>query len=74
MQETKQAARAILLEAFNHLQSALELLDRAGAPGHIAANVDLSVNQLLGELAPAESLQLRSLLADPDNLGTARPS
>ena len=34
----------------------------------------LRARQLLGELAPDESLQLRSLLADPDNLGTARPS
>lgn len=74
MHKTKQPERAILLDAFNKLQSALELLDRAGAPGHIAANVDLALNQVLGELAPDESLQLRSLLADPDNLRTARPS
>ena len=52
MHETKQTVRAMLGEAFNQLQSAVELLDRAGAPGQIAANVDLAINQLLRELAP----------------------
>ena len=74
MNNQKRPARAMLLEALGQLQSALELLDRAEAPGHIAANVDLALNQLLGELTPGESRQLRSLLADCDTHGTRRPS
>ena len=40
-----------LVDAFNHLQSAIELLDRADAPGNIAANLDLALHQLGAELA-----------------------
>lgn len=35
-----------LWDALNHLRSALELLDHAQAPPHIAAHVDLAVHQL----------------------------
>jgi hypothetical protein len=34
------------LDALKQLQSAIELLDRASAPGHIAAHVDLAIHQL----------------------------
>jgi hypothetical protein len=34
------------LDALKQLQSAIELLDRANAPGHIAAHVDLAMHQL----------------------------
>lgn len=41
------SARAQLYsEALDRLQSAIEMLDRANAPGHIAAHVDLAMHQL----------------------------
>jgi hypothetical protein len=36
----------LLPVALNHLHSAVELLDGAGAPAHIAAHVDLARHQL----------------------------
>lgn len=45
----------LLIEAVDHLRSAIELLDRASAPGHIACNVDLARNQL-EELIPAHEI------------------
>lgn len=38
--------RKLLLLALNQLQSAIDLLDQGGAPGHIAAHVDLARHQL----------------------------
>lgn len=35
-----------LTQALSQLQSALTLLDRAKAPAHIAAHVDLAIHQL----------------------------
>ena len=41
------SARAQLYrEALDRLQAAIEMLDRANAPGHIAAHVDLAMHQL----------------------------
>lgn len=40
----------MLVDALNHIQAALELLDRATAPGNIGANLDLSLHQLKAEL------------------------
>lgn len=37
-----------LWEALEHLQSALELLDRESAPGAIGAKVDLVIHDLYG--------------------------
>lgn len=45
----------LLAEAAEHLRSAIELLDRTSAPGHIAANVDLARNQL-EDLIPAHAI------------------
>jgi TPR repeat protein len=42
----------MLVDAFNHLQSAIELLDQAAAPGNIAAHLDLAMHQLQGALTP----------------------
>jgi hypothetical protein len=39
-----------LEEALAHLRTALELLDRAKAPGHIGAHVDLAMCQLQDEI------------------------
>lgn len=38
-------------DALKHLQSALDLLDRAAAPGHIGAQVDHAVHQLEAALS-----------------------
>ncbi|HEV2594708.1 MAG TPA: hypothetical protein VGU01_05855 [Sphingomicrobium sp.] len=35
-----------MLEALSHLESALEILDRAAAPGQIGAHVDLAIHDL----------------------------
>ena len=70
----KQATQVMLGQALTHLQRALELLDRAAAPGHIAANVDLAMNQLLDELG-ATNESARSIFSPGDEgCGTARPS
>lgn len=36
----------MMSDALDHLQAAIELLDRADAPGQIAAQVDLAFHQL----------------------------
>jgi hypothetical protein len=36
----------MLADALDHLQAAIELLDRAEAPGQIAAQIDLAFHQL----------------------------
>lgn len=36
----------LCLEALERIKSAIELLDRANAPGHIAAHLDLAWHQL----------------------------
>ena len=38
--------RQLLHEALQHLQSALDLLDRSSVAAHIGAHVDLAVHQL----------------------------
>jgi hypothetical protein len=38
--------KSLLVQALGHLQAAIDLLDRAGAPGQIAAHVDLARHQL----------------------------
>ncbi len=40
------SGRQLHLDALNQLKSAIDLLDRANAPGHIAAHVDLAMHQL----------------------------
>ena len=57
-----------LIEALSHLQSAIELLDQASAPGHIAAHVDLAVNELEHALANASGLN--RLESDRERYGT----
>ena len=41
----------MLREAMTFMESALELLDRAGAPAHIGAHLDLAICELRGEVA-----------------------
>ena len=47
-----------LTEALVQLQSAIQLLDEANAPGHIAAHVDLAVNELMRVLSVAHAPSL----------------
>jgi hypothetical protein len=49
--DTQERSRQMLRDALDHLQSGLDLLDRAGAPGQIGAHVDLAINQLGNALA-----------------------
>jgi len=51
----------MLVDAFNHLQTAIELLDRSAAPGNIAANLDLALHQLQAELAPPRTAGVQSI-------------
>jgi hypothetical protein len=44
--EQDSGVKQLYLEAMQLLQMAIELLDRANAPGHIAAHLDLAVHQL----------------------------
>ncbi len=46
MEDKGQCRRQMLLDAANHLQSAIDLLDGAAAPGQIAAHVDLALHRL----------------------------
>ncbi len=47
MTENKSLGRQQMLrDAADYLQSAIDLLDGAAAPGHIAAHVDLGLQQL----------------------------
>lgn len=57
----------MLVDAFNHIQTAIELLDGAAAPGNIAANLDLSLHQLEAEMGrdlPGAAMRLD--VSDPD--------
>lgn len=46
MSEQSRPTKQMLQDAFNHLQSALDLLDATDAPGTIAAHIDLGTRQL----------------------------
>lgn len=58
----------LLEEALQQLQAAIALLDRVGAPGHIAAHVDLAVNQLQ-DLLPSSRSGIIPLQADDEDHG-----
>ena len=61
----------MLAEASRHLRSAIDRLDQAGAPGHIAAHADLALNELDRLLAASRFRRSR----DPgDCVGTAQSS
>lgn len=53
MEATVKSSHEMLAEAAAHLQSALDLLDRAGAPAQIGAHVDLAAHELHDELRRA---------------------
>jgi hypothetical protein len=54
MDPKPETARSLLDAALQQLQSAIALLDRAGAPGQIAAHVDLAANQLADAIEAAD--------------------
>lgn len=54
MREGDQHMRTQLSDALRHLESAIELLDAAGAPGQIAAHADLALNQLQDHLGKSD--------------------
>lgn len=74
MTTRSQAVQPALAQALQYLQSATELLDQAEAPGHIAANVDLAINQLWQHLALAGESRFNRLPAEDEGCGTVRPS
>lgn len=45
----------LLSRALEHLRSALELLDKASAPGHIGSRVDHAVHELYTTIAACDS-------------------
>ena len=53
-----------LAEALEHLEKAIELLDRAGAPANIAAHVDLGRCQLRDLVAADPGISTTRRLAD----------
>jgi hypothetical protein len=56
--ESNDSYQGKLTEALVQLQSAIQLLDEAEAPGHIAAHVDLAVNELMRVLSIAHAPSL----------------
>jgi hypothetical protein len=66
MSETTERQQ-MLADAFHHLQSAIELLDRADAPGNIAANLDLALHQLQAELWRLQQTASQQGASDQDS-------
>ena len=53
----------LLVHALTELQTALDLLDRARAPGHIGAHVDLAIHQLTDAIGARNVTQHASQIA-----------
>jgi hypothetical protein len=54
MTKSFEGKQDVLLDALTHLRAAIEILDQVDAPAHIAAHVDLAVNQINDVMALAE--------------------
>lgn len=67
---TKLVDQRLLIEAMNHLLEGIRLLDLSGAPGHIAANIDLSVNQIEDVISPETRWRRARLNETPDGVET----
>lgn len=72
MDSNPKTAGSLLAAALEQLQSAIAMLDQAGAPGQIAAHVDLAANQLADLIQPAGH-QVMRLQVDDENLATDWP-
>src|SRR2546423_15591228 len=69
----RRSARAQLYsEALQRLQSAIDMLDRANAPGHIAAHVDLAMHQLQ-DVIDAEATRAREAQLQSKGAPKSRP-
>jgi hypothetical protein len=62
----------LLADALNHLEAAIELLDQAGAPGHVAAHADLAASQLQALVATRGAI--RRMNENGEEFGTVQPS
>ena len=75
MTEDKSLGRQqTLCAAADYLQSAIDLLDRAAAPGHIAAHVDLGLQQLKDVILRVPITGISGADADDPAFRTARTS
>lgn len=63
MNPSDQVPDSLLEQALEQLQSAIALLDCAGAPGQIAAHIDLAVNQLRDIVSPHKAHSVACKLA-----------
>jgi hypothetical protein len=66
MNPSDQVPDSLLEQALEQLQSAIALLDCAGAPGQIAAHIDLAVNQLRDIVSPPQDTLSRLQAGDED--------
>lgn len=73
MSDNDNSKQRLLASALFHLQSAIELLDLAGAPGQIAAHVDLAANQLEDLMPVKLSAALTRMTENGEGSGTALP-
>lgn len=60
----------MLAHACRSIENAIDLLDTAEAPGHIAANLDLALNQLEGALKELGRSHARRFDARGEDCGT----
>lgn len=74
MDATTNPKTQMLIDAARYLQAAIEKLDDAGAPGQIAAHLDLALHQLTDVLSDANIATLQRANANDDDCGTARTS
>lgn len=64
----------MMIEALGQLEAAIDLLDRAAAPGHIAAHVDLALHELERAIGTAIGAPLKRSDASDEGCGTVRTS
>lgn len=64
----------MLRDAADYLQSAIDLLDGAAAPGHIAAHVDLGLQQLKDVISRVPAAGSSGPDADDQGFRTAQTS
>jgi hypothetical protein len=64
----------MLRDAADYLQSAIDLLDGASAPGHIAAHVDLGLQQLKDVISTAQGAGSSGPDANDQGYRTAQTS
>ena len=63
-----------MVSALDNLHAALDALDRAGAPGHIGAHVDLAAHELSQALGCAAMSVLRKISGIDDGCEAVSPS